>query len=341
MAETDKTLVTTHDAFKAARGEDLDKFWAFAVGWRLCMKHVEIDLVREGLEEVLAMVRETQEGPEDLFGTPDEYAPELYERWKSEGRLSPSHVAVPSARSIPASSLRAGGWIALVMFVLTLFDAEGPTIGILLAPVALGFGSVGGIALWEWASRRWATPLAGAATATAALVFGAGFAALLTTSETSLGRATPWLLLVEAVVLTFVGRASLGLITAKETYAVMKDGQDDELWVKRFSGIMRGPGWTRESRVRQMVAEARSHAAESGRTLAEEFGPPEQYATQLGVDTERRIRLRIAFVSLLTLLVAVQLVDGWSWTTIAMLVLLAWKIWADWRKYRSLRAESG
>jgi hypothetical protein len=339
MAETDKTLVSTHDAFKAARGEDLDKMWAFAVGWRLCMKEVEIDLVREGLEEVLAMVRETQEGPEDLFGTPDEYAPELYERWRSEGRLPPSHTVMPPARSIPASSLRAGGWIALLMFVLTLFDAAGPTIGILLVPVALGFGSVGGIALWEWASRRWPTPLAAAFMATVVIAFAFGFAALLTTIETSLGRATPWLLLLEAAVLTFVGRAALGLVTAK-AYVAARDGLDDEQWVERFSGIMRGPGWTRESRVRELVAEARSHATESGRTLAEEFGPPEHYASQLGADAERRIRLRIAFVSLLTLLVAVQLIDGWSWTTIAMLVLLAWKIWADWQKYRAVRAAS-
>jgi hypothetical protein len=311
------------------------------VSWILMMRDVEVSQVREGLEEALVVVRESQESPTDLFGLPEDFADELHRRWSSEGELRLSQGGpIPNARSIPASSLRAGGWIALVMFVLTLFDADGLTIGILLVPVALGFGSVGGIALWEWASRRWATPVATGVMATAVLAFAAGFAALLTTIETSLGRATPWLLLVEAVVLTFVGRASLGLITAKETYAVMKDGQDDELWVKRFSGIMRGPGWTRESRVRELVAEARSHAAESGRTLAEEFGPPEHYASQLGVDTERRLRLRIAFVSLLTLLVAVQLIDGWSSTTIAMLVLLAWKIWADWRKYRAMRAAS-
>ena len=159
--------------------------------------------------------------------------------------------------------------------------------------------------------------------------------------QTSLGRATPWLLLVESVVLTFVGRAAIGLITAKEVHALVQDGCDDELWVERFSGIMRGPGWTRESRVRELVAEARSHAAESGRTLAEEFGPPEHYATQLGVDKERRIRLRIAFVGVLTLLAAVQLIDGWSWTTIALVVLLGWKIWADCQKYRRLRGDSG
>ena len=45
-------------------------------------------------------------------------------------------------------------------------------------------------------------------------------------------------------------------------------------------------------------------------------------------------------VLVLVLLVAVQLIDGWSWTTIAMLVLLASKIWTDWRKYRTLRAAS-
>ena len=84
----------------------------------------------------------------------------------------------------------------------------------------------------------------------------------------------------------------------------------------------------------RFVAEARSHAAETGRTLAEEFGTPEHYANQFGMDRARRSRLTIALLALLIGLNVMLQVDGWSWTGSAAMLLLAWMTWQEYRKYR-------
>lgn len=343
MAETDETLVSTYDAFAAARGEQLDSTWAFAVSWKLMMNDVAVSQVRVGLEEALALVRETQEDPEVLFGPPHEHAVELYRRWKSEGRLELTNgVGIPSARSVPAWSLRAGAWLALILFAVSLFDDPDLTAGFLVLPPGLGFATVGGLALWEWASRRWATPAAAAVTA-AVLVpcIGLLVGVLELGSGTSLGWADPWLLLVEAGVLRAVGGMAQVFVTAKEYKEARDAPDDDDAWVRRFSSILRGPGWTREARVREIVAEARSHAAESSRTLAEEFGTPEQYASLIGVDGARRRRFKIAFLGLLIALSLVLMVDGFRWTNAIMALLLGWLAWREYQKYRELRAQSG
>jgi len=87
MAEPETTLTSTYDAFGAARGVDTDETWAFAVSWRLLLQEIAVDQVRAGLEEALAVVRETQESPEVLFGAPREHADALREQWVAEGRL--------------------------------------------------------------------------------------------------------------------------------------------------------------------------------------------------------------------------------------------------------------
>lgn len=342
MAEADETLASTYDAFAVARGEDLDSAWAFAVSWKLMMNDVAVGQVRAGLEEALAVVRETQEDPEVLFGPPHEHATELYRRWTSEGRLELTNgVGIPVARSVPASSLRAGAWFAVVLFAVSVVGGRDLTVGFVALPPGLGLATIGGLALWEWASRRWATPLAGAAMTAVTIAYVGLLVAILDLgSGTSLGWADPWVLLVEATVLWVVGSMVHVLVTAKEHKAARDRPDDDEEWVRRFSSILRGPGWTREARVREIVVEARSHAAESGRSLAEEFGTPEQYAALIGADATRRSRFKIAFLGLLTALSLEPMVDGYRWSNAAMALLLGWMAWREYRKHRELRSRA-
>ena len=81
-------LSATIDAFDSARGDDMDGVWAFGVSWSLMMRDVDPDLVRDGLEQALAVVRTSGESASALFGDPSEHAAALYDEWSSEGRLT-------------------------------------------------------------------------------------------------------------------------------------------------------------------------------------------------------------------------------------------------------------
>lgn len=339
MAE-ETPIPATVDAYEQARGEGLDATWAFAVSWRLLMKDVDAQLVDEGLREGLELVRETGESPEELFGSPDDHAAELLRTWRSEGRLNPAAVKVPTSRSLVASSLKAGGWIAFIMFVLELVGGRDLQVGFFVLPPVIGFATIGALALWEWGSREWAMPLVVTAMTTATVGISAATVVVLeATSGTSLGALTPWLLLLEGAMLWSAGTVVLILFTAK-TFAEVQDDPDDEQWVRRFAGVLRGAAWQSDARVREIVREARSHAAESGRTLAEEFGPPDSYAMTYGVDVRRRTTLKIAFYAVLVALNLVPMVDGFSWATTAVALFFAWQAWKEYRKYDRSRSHT-
>jgi len=57
------------------------------VSWNLMMDDVDVDQVREGLEEALDVVRATGESPQQLFGSASEHADALQDQWVTEGRL--------------------------------------------------------------------------------------------------------------------------------------------------------------------------------------------------------------------------------------------------------------
>src|SRR5687768_14957188 len=107
-------LGETIEAFDDARGDRMDGVWAFAVTWSLMMRDVHSDQVRDGLEEALALVRATQESPEDLFGTATQHADALWARWQAEGRLV---LTGPATQSWP-EALRLGLGLSAACAVL-------------------------------------------------------------------------------------------------------------------------------------------------------------------------------------------------------------------------------
>src|SRR6476620_9854416 len=124
MAEHTTPLAATIDAFNDARGEALDSLWAYGVSWRLLRRDVEPAQVDEGLREALALVEQTQQSPEDLFGDPDEHADALYDRWVEEGRL---HLWDPSSmswREVPAWGLGMAAFYSVAFMAFFLADGQ-------------------------------------------------------------------------------------------------------------------------------------------------------------------------------------------------------------------------
>jgi hypothetical protein len=151
MAEVDETLVSTFDAFGAARGEDLDEVWAFAVSWKLLMNDVEVDQVRDALEEALSIVRETRESPEALFGPARDHADALYDEWLSEGGLVLAAHVMTWRQAVTTGLVTSAACATVFTVILFLRDEATAALLARFSAISLviGMGSSLGRAAWQ------------------------------------------------------------------------------------------------------------------------------------------------------------------------------------------------
>ncbi len=277
MPEADETLVSTFDAFGAARGEDSDEVWAFAVSWRLLTQEVDVDQVRDGLEKALSVVRETQESPHDLFGPAGDHADALYDQWLSEGRLRLAANATTWRQAVTIGLVTSAAYATVFSVILVLRDGATGALLVRFSAISLlvGLGSLVGYAAWQRRHR---------------------------------------------------------------TRRLAVDAPADVRWSVRTTEILRTRYSLSGSRVRDIVAEANSHAAEAGRSVPEEFGTPEEYAARFAPDLARRSLLTAAFLGLLGLVAVVLLLDEPHWSNAGLLVVVGSLAASEYRKARALRA---
>ncbi|WP_374453971.1 hypothetical protein [Nocardioides sp.] len=278
MAEQTTPLAATIDAFDSVRGDDMDGVWAFGVSWSLMMRDVDPDLIRDGLEQALAVVRTSGESPSALFGDASQHAAALYDEWSSEGRLT----LIALTRTTWPEALRLGTVLsaayavlfAVVQLVRGDLDASSGA-RILLISLVIGMGSGLGLAVWSRRHRRSAPPA---------------------------------------------------------------DLPADLRWSAELTEILRTDYSLSGSRVRDIVAEASAHVAESGRSMSDEFGTPREYAARFAPDLARRSLFTAAFLGALSLLNVIPLVDEPHWSNVGLLLGFGWLAVAEHRKYRHLRA---
>ncbi len=157
MAEAKEPLTSTYDAFGAARGVEADEGWAFALSWHLMMSDVDVDQVREGLEEALDVVRATGESPEQLFGSASEHADALQDQWIAEGRLVladnrdgwPEVVRLGIGMSVAYAVL-----LGVVTWVRGDLTGTGAAVRVVLIALAIGMGGSFAHGLWTRRHHR-------------------------------------------------------------------------------------------------------------------------------------------------------------------------------------------
>ena len=155
MAEAREPLTSTYEAFGAARGVEADEGWAFAVSWRLMMADVDVDQVREGLEEALDVVRATGESPHRLFGSASEHADALRDQWVADGRLVladnrdrwPELVRLGLGMSVAYAVL-----LGAVTWVRGDLTGAGAAVRVVLIALAIGMG--GSLVHGLWTRRH-------------------------------------------------------------------------------------------------------------------------------------------------------------------------------------------
>ncbi len=343
MTEQTTPLGAIHDQFAQARGDDADGTWSWGVTWRLLRRDVEPSLVHEGLQEALALVRQTQESPVGLYGTPDEHADALYECWAQEGRLHLSDASRTTWGQVPSSGLAWSSFFSLAFFALLLVRGEPAldwTAGMIVIPLGLGAAQAVVAATWHAQLAR-RGPVVAAAVSAAALVLLA--AVVATVNELAqrhpFGTATVWwyVPLAGACAVLATGWRRWCEARPARTETVLADPDD---WSRELAAILRTRYAMPDARVHRVVGDAHALAADAGRAVEEEFGTPEAYAATFLPDLAERQRRSAILHAALAVMWLLPALWGAVWGPVlaAGWALLAWQAH---RRYLDLRGQSG
>ncbi|MFP3988894.1 hypothetical protein U9R90_15600 [Streptomyces sp. E11-3] len=125
---------------------------------------------------------------------------------------------------------------------------------------------------------------------------------------------------------------------------------DDEAWLARLAGLLRGRHGLPPRAVRLCLAEARDHLKSSGGNAADEFGTPEIYALRLtdGPARPKRAARGLIWGQVLVgvmycwfvydILSSPDPTSVWFWTRVAVAVIGIWGwsslLWTHWRDVR-------
>ncbi len=337
-------------AYRSERDSTEDEGWAQEAAATLALEGVGGPAIRRELEDALALVRETGEGPAELYGDARAWARTRLREAPEEGRVLVDETPDTSWRdALVVGCVTAAVLTLMLMLVVLVKDGltTDYTWGWVLFPLASGLMCTLALAVWERVLLRRARWVAVAAAGAVGLVGVAGLT---------------WLVMgADRVVATTSTFAWGALVVGYGVLAALLDrllpegpgrapGRplDDEEWERRLAGTLRLRMDLDEARVRDVVREAKAHAAESGRGLAAEFGDPAAYAARFQPDRPARLRrtawFRTSLVPLALLVAFVGVVEqpsaGWSgvsWAGVIMLVLASWTTYDAWRDVRRER----
>ncbi|MBU3864808.1 hypothetical protein KN815_12165 [Streptomyces sp. 4503] len=122
---------------------------------------------------------------------------------------------------------------------------------------------------------------------------------------------------------------------------------DDEAWLRRLDGVLRGAHGLSPKQAQTHVEEARAHLAASGGEAHEQFGTPQVYALRLadGPGASRRaarreLRSGLLFLPILAITLSEVIDDPdpgspFTWVLPPAALLWAWSLWGQYRDTRS------
>src|SRR5699024_10522024 len=291
------------DRVGAARGAPEDTDWARRVAAALLIADVLEARVVEALEEAAAQVSDAGEPAQTLLGDPDEWAAEHRSRWREEGT---EQTAAPTAvrRDLVIETLIIANLYSGLFFVYELITwswTDPFTLAGLAAPLALAVTSRAGEATFTPARARPShTGGVVAAVLGRAVRGAAASAASVGDSGTggSFGAAHGILRGPRAplgALGAMVGYGRLASIVAQlwreqpRRAGTQAPFSDDE-WLAALGSALRTRGDMTDARIATVLAEAKEHAQDAGRSLPAEFSPPRAYAQRF--EEDRAVRAR-------------------------------------------------
>ncbi|MDY6054969.1 hypothetical protein [Micrococcus sp.] len=338
-------------ALVAARAAEAD--WLRAADAALAAEEVAPAHRRRLLAEARAVVVQSQEDPDELFGAPQEWAARACADAAEAGEPL-TDARITTGADVLTVGLVLAGAGALLAFVLTILK-DGLTtdlsLGVLLVPLVVGVGGMG--VLWAWERLQRHVPMVAAAGAAVCLA-GALLAALallmLGLGDAGLASGvSSFVWLGVAAVCGVLSGVAARVIPERDADQGATPATDEE-WAARLAFLLRSRADVPEHRVDELVAEARAHAAEAGASLAEEFGSPASYAARVPRDRVHRARMTAALTTVAAAAVVGAMAgvlvprgeaQWWHWLVTAGAVAVAVLAWVGVRRAAAGRTDEG
>ncbi|MGP9681389.1 MULTISPECIES: hypothetical protein [unclassified Brachybacterium] len=345
-------------AYLAARQEPADADWAEHALVTMVFAGVQIDVAEESLLDAVVLVRDSGEGPEDLYGPARDWAHHQVEAMQSEGLDAFDDPLLMGPRDAAVFTLGGAAVLSAVLMASNLLDllpgreVGDLTAGLALMPLLLSAAIITLICVYKRASRCFPFPVTAVLSALTLAICSTIVALIIMPLGQTGPRANGWW-----AALLIPGYGILCWITAKlwrgpstvpapVTVPTILDAGEiaDTEWLNRARAALRERGEMSDRRISTVLHEAEDHARDEGRTLVAEFASPEGYARSLPRDPtvkSRRMTLVYGTLTLLWLALGASVaatadeLQPWRLLTFVILVLLcAWEAARHARRWR-------
>lgn len=343
MSTADARMEDLLARFTKARGLESDRRWAEEAFARFVLDDVRENVMVRELEEAVAVVEVSGTRPEKLFGPAADWARSRRDELAEDGEAVLAVESPLTWRAVSGNALLIAALFSIPFAVVMAFD--GLTLDYswphLLMPLVLGTLMAVVITVWSRTILRRSFAATVAMSGAVTLLLATGAALLFTGLQDVVvfTGSVAWLLAVVGAYL-LLGLLGFRLLPRDENTgdASAQEIPDDGTWALVLGGTLHGRLGYSDERARQIVQEARSHAEASGRTLAEEFGTPAEYASRLPADTRRKRRLYAVLLTAVAAYWVGMLVFEWlspeetvQWWRVAGAVLFPLLAGVQWR----------
>ncbi|WFP15739.1 hypothetical protein [Citricoccus muralis] len=340
MSSTAQTIPAAIQRIEEARNQPTDGTWAWHAVGSMVMGNVVEQRIVEALNKTADQLAASQESPEALFGSPRAWDRDQRARWREEG-LDITAASRTTARDLVVETLVISSFFAGLFFLYMVISASWGdrfTLSLALAPLLLAAACRATEAIFttqrRTRSQRWgalaAVATLGVSTAAILGVFG-----LTNTVDVGVN-----------VLLGLLGVAVISVVAAWATAKIWPEPRqrsarpapsNEKEWLEALGAALRARGDITDARVREIVAEAQSHAHESDLRLREEFGEPAGYADRFAPAPQVRRRrtawMYTAVAVLIGIYNVIALIDGAAtWWGAAWFALACLFAILEWRK---------
>lgn len=283
MASNPYERLTQEIAQVSNRAEDTD--WVQTAFVTLATNSVNAATNESAVNGVIRQVAATGQSASELYGPPQEWVAQKIAVWRDKGTQVFVEDTPLSFKEYIGFSLCLAAFYSLLSLLVLVLPSEHlgePKVGMLVAPVILGFLTVGVGALYQQANKRWGFVRALVACVLFTLLASGVTAGIFRLLDATSTRYSSWWFLPIAAALGVLGALAFRYLPEPSPdWAEELAPGDEDTWLTVFIQELRARGDMTEAGAREEAYRVREHLAFSESSALEEFGDPVTYARSL------------------------------------------------------------